>query len=77
MYQHARGVGKDFNVAFNWYQKSANSGYANAENSLGIFYENGQGVQKNLQSAIIWYRKAAKQGNKYAQNNLSRLGSNW
>lgn len=53
-----------------WYQKSAQQGYAVAQNDLGNSYESGNGVVQNPITANSWYYKAALQGNSYAENNL-------
>ena len=65
---------KNDNEGVKWYQKAAEQGHANAQNSLGFCYRNGLGVSKNKIEAIKWYRKAAEQGNINAQKNLKKLG---
>jgi TPR repeat protein len=65
----------DYKKAADWYLKSANQGFADAQTMLGVMYAKGIGLPKNLAEAISWYRKAAMQGNKHAQRNLGMLYS--
>ena len=51
---------QDYAEAGKWYRKSADQGYAQAENNLGILYYYGQGVAKDYTEAAKWYRKAAE-----------------
>ncbi len=53
-----------------WLRKSADSGYAAAQNRLGQYYDNGTGVSQDIAQAVVWYRKAAEQGYAIAQLNL-------
>lgn len=55
-------------LAVSWYEKSANQGYALAQNQLGSHYIMGEPEQ-----AFKWYQKAARQGISPAQWNLSLL----
>jgi hypothetical protein len=50
--------------ALDWLRKSAEQGYANAENELGQSYYNEGDKEKGL----IWLRKAAAQGNEDAKS---------
>ena len=56
-----------------WLRKSAELGYAAAQNDLGVAYHNGEGVDVNSAWAIYWYAKAAQQGNDTAIQNLKRV----
>lgn len=60
----------EYNKAFEYYQKAAEKGYAQAQFYLGLCYHNGDGVEKNLSEAVIWFRKAADQGFAKAQYDL-------
>ncbi|MDR2709289.1 MAG: sel1 repeat family protein [Elusimicrobiota bacterium] len=51
----------NFEEAFEWYQKAADLGYAEAQYYLGEMYMSGQGVRQNSKLAIKWYQKAADQ----------------
>lgn len=59
-----------FEIAINWYKKSANNGNVNAQQMLGDLYQFGQHVDTSYERAYFYYKQAAEQGNKIAQNNL-------
>ncbi len=65
------GIGRDYQEAFAWYEKSAVQDYANAQASLGWLYREGLGVQKDLYKSIEWYRKGAENGD---LNGMGSLG---
>ena len=67
---YQEGSHKDYAMAFQWYVKSADQGYAKAQNNLGYCYHTGQGVTKDCTEAVKWFRKAAEQGEIVAQYNL-------
>ena len=58
------GDGVDFNKkkAFEWFEKAAEQGDAEAQYYLGVMYREGQGVDKSDSSAIRWFAKATAQG---------------
>ena len=58
---------------FSLWEKSAEQGFAVAQNNLGTCYTKGQGVRQNHEKAVYWYTKAAEQGNENAKNNLNKL----
>ena len=62
--------------AFDLFRSAANSGYREAQNSLGTLYEQGKGTPTSYGEAIAWYKKAAVQGDPYAQTNLGILAEN-
>lgn len=61
MYENGDGVPKDINIAIEWYEKSANQGYAEAQCNLGYIYKCGNGVTEYMILAAKWYEKAAAQ----------------
>lgn len=63
----------EYDKAFEYYQKAAEKGYAQAQFTLGVCYFNGDDVEKDLSEAVKWYRKAADQGHAEAQNALRVL----
>jgi flagellar biosynthesis GTPase FlhF len=65
----------NFTAAVLQYRRTADRGYAIAQNNLGAMYENGQGVAKDYAQAVVWYRQAAEQGIELAQANLRRLSA--
>jgi len=64
---YARG---DFASAVSYLRKSANAGYAPAQNNLGLAYEAGEGVHVDMNEAFKWYLKSANQDYAEALNNL-------
>lgn len=66
-YYDGDGVPQNYQEAFKWCHKAAESGYANAQKGLGDLYEKGLGVVQNKKEAIKWYRKAAEQGHEEAK----------
>ena len=46
MYYKGQGVISDYDKALNWYKKSADSGNAEAQYSLGLLYFMGQRVTR-------------------------------
>jgi len=59
LYEAGKGVGRDYDAARRWYQKSADLGNWTAMMSLGKLYERGLGVRKSAADARAWYKKAA------------------
>ncbi|MBE8189786.1 MAG: sel1 repeat family protein [Candidatus Thioglobus sp.] len=68
-------AGRDLQ-AFEWMLKAANSGYAPAQNNVGLSFLHGLGVEKNDNKAFAWFKKAAKQNLPDAQNQLAILYEN-
>ena len=65
---------KDYNNAYKWAKKSADSGYKGGYFGVGLAYELGKGVEvKNKKKALEWYLKAAELGHTQAQANAGRL----
>ncbi len=70
MYREGRAIERDFTIALLCYRKSADQGYAPAQNGLGWMYEDGLGVEQDDTRACFWYHKAAVQGYSPAQDSL-------
>lgn len=70
-YSDGRGIEKDDDKAFVWYQKSADQGNSYGMNALGVCYVQGDGVKKDGAKGIEFYKKAAAMGNSRAKANLS------
>ena len=70
---HLRG---DWTTALQEWKPLAESGDAEAQNSLGWLYSNGYGVPQNKKTAMKWYRLSAKQNWSKAQNNLGAMYEN-
>ena len=77
MYDKGYGVAQSYTEAVNWYRKSAEQGFAEAQYNLGLMYFNGDGVAQNYTEAAKWYRKAAEQGYAKAQYNLGIYVRYW
>ena len=76
-YYGKNGYEQDYTKAVEWYRKSAEQGYATAQNDLGYCYQWGKGVSKDYNEAVKWYRKSAEQGNAAAQKWLKENGYTW
>ncbi|MBE9589341.1 tetratricopeptide repeat protein, partial [Moraxella sp. K1630] len=53
---------ENYTQAIEWYTKSANQGYAEAQYNLGVMYYNGHGIKQDYQKAFEWHSKSASQG---------------
>ena len=62
MYRDGVGVPNDDKMAFKWYTKAAEQGYADAQFELGEMYGLGRGVPQDYIKAHMW-------SNVYLQNN--------
>lgn len=71
---HARRVSSAIERA-KWLQRSANAGFARAQNELGWALFQGDGVRANLVSAKKWLKKAADQGEAEAHYNLGLIAA--
>lgn len=60
----------DMEEALKWFRKSAEQGYGNALDDLGMLYMEGKGVPENLETAARYFEMAAQRGNKYGQSHL-------
>lgn len=70
------GVEKDLEKAFSYYKQSAELGYAEAQNSLGVYFDYGYGCEENPEQAFYWYKKSAEQDLAIAQYNLGYCYAN-
>lgn len=68
-YDWGRDVPRDGAEAKKWYQRSAEAGYAEAQNSMGSVLQ----AEKRYAEARPWYERAAAQNNAPALNNLAYL----
>lgn len=64
---------KNDELAFNYAQRAAQSGFPTAEFALGYFYEVGIFVPVDIKEARSWYSKAAASGNKDANNRIDSI----
>ena len=61
MYNYYRN-GENHEMAFHWYQKSADLGYAEGQQAVGHMYQHGFGVKQDDEQVFYWYQKSANQG---------------
>ncbi|MGV0005042.1 MAG: tetratricopeptide repeat protein, partial [Candidatus Porifericomitaceae bacterium WSBS_2022_MAG_OTU9] len=80
-YDYETGLGYDLHysatsnpeLAFSWFMRSAQMGYAPAQHRAGIALSHGLGVGTDTKTAKIWLRRAANQGHLMAQRSLAAL----
>lgn len=73
LYRLGQHVEQNYNIAAEWFEKSANNGVARAQQELGALYHHGNGVKQCDATAKIWYEKSAEQGDSAAQSCLGML----
>ena len=61
-YDRGHGVEQNYELAVDWYKKSAAHGYDFAMTNLGSCYDFGNGVEMDKDKAAYWYKRAAKRG---------------
>ena len=70
-YSSGHGVFQNDAEAVTWFRKSAESGHAMAQVTIGLIYREGsRGVKQDAAQAVDWFRKAANQGNANGQSEL-------
>jgi TPR repeat protein len=72
-YSIGDGVKEDKSIALQYYERSANLGYAPAQNNVGWFYRQGIATKQEPMKAIYWFRLSALQGNALALQNLAEM----
>ncbi|MDP4813475.1 MAG: serine/threonine-protein kinase [Saprospiraceae bacterium] len=73
MYLNGSGIVENNKLAYEYYLKSANTGYTYSMNMIAACYLFGYGVDKNINETIKWLEKSANIGNPQAQNKLGHL----
>ncbi len=66
------GAGRNYEQAFAWYQKAAQTEFPPALYLLGYCYEKGRGIKTNTRMAVSLYEKSAEAGCHYAQFRLGK-----
>lgn len=61
-YAMGRGVKRDFEIAFRYYQKAANLGDSYGMHMVGVMYYDGLGVRRNYKRAVDYFRRALEHG---------------
>ncbi len=72
----ARVAVKDYSKAAEWFRKSAEQGYDEAQSNLGWMYINGLGVDVDYDEAYKWCKAGAEQGNVHGEYNLGLMYEN-
>lgn len=62
IYAMGRGVKRDFEIAFRYYQKAANLGDSYGMHMVGVMYYDGLGVRRNYKRAVDYFRRALEHG---------------
>lgn len=73
MYQHAKGVKKNMDLALKWISQSAIQGHAMAQLTLGRIFARGIDVHRDASQARYWLNLAAAQGDNDAIAVLDEL----
>ena len=69
--EEGKGVNaQNYEMAFYWFEKSAELGDSVGMNNLGKCYYHGKGTTQNYEMAFQWYQKSAELGNSCGMNNL-------
>jgi len=64
---------KDENEAYEWAQRSAESGLAKAQYTVGYFTEMGIGCRRDPLEANVWYVRAADQNDERAKHRIAAI----
>ena len=78
-YRDGNGVAVDFNKAFFWFIKAAESDNVFGQHSLGEMFINGFGVKKSLKDAAYWFNKTHNNPfkNDLAKDDVDLLDKLW
>jgi len=73
MYRTGRGkeISKDLEKWEYWLRKSADLGFAMAQNDLGVALYSGKDIKKDQKEARVWMLRAARQGMAKAQHGIA------
>nr|MDA3925495.1 tetratricopeptide repeat protein [Kiritimatiellia bacterium] len=78
MYLRGEGVVRNYDMAVDWFRKSAKGGCLDATYNMAMMYEYGRGVAQNHIKAANLCRDAARRGHVGATEWLVRNGySHW
>ena len=69
-YYNGQGVTQDYKKAFEFYQRAADNGDADAMFNVGNCYYFGRGVTQDYNKAIEFYQRAADKGHVGAMKQL-------
>ena len=66
-YQRGDGVKKDFDLAINWYFKSASSGFIKSFYALGHLYKD----KEDINNALYWFKRSIDNGDTRAYSSIA------
>lgn len=75
-YEHAEGLPRDYQRAFDLYCQAAKSGWAEAQYALAWMYANARGLARNDQAAQQLFQLAAEQGHRQSMELIRGLERN-
>ena len=73
LYEKGRGVDRNPEEAFRWYERAAKKGHSHALFKLGTFHYQGFGTDENAAKAMACLQKSANLGNIRARRTLAEL----
>ena len=73
IYDNGQGVPQNDKEAVKWYRKSAEQGYLDAQNNLGMMYMVGEGVPQDNIYAHAWFNIAASNGSDLGAGNRDKV----
>lgn len=73
MHFFGKGVSKNYEKAFSWWNEGAEAGDARSQEWLGYLYETGNYIPININRAIYWYQLAADQNVETMQQKVEQL----
>jgi len=73
IFQKGRGVAKNSENAFYWYQRAAKQGNLPAQFNVWYAYLTGEGTQANKQLADKWYARAVLKNSSSTRSIISQL----
>ncbi|MGO2735280.1 tetratricopeptide repeat protein, partial [Psychrobacter sp.] len=68
-----KNIEQDYSKAYEWLEKAAYKGHADAQNTVGLMYLKGVGTEKDRKQAIQWFQKSADQGHTEPPRDCRRL----
>ncbi len=63
---------RNLSLAFHWYQKSSDQGFATGHYNLALLFLHGDGINRNMTEAVRLISLAANQGCRDAQRQLGQ-----
>jgi len=71
MYAEGLGTDIDYNLAYQWYQKSADQELPDGLYGVGWCFFHGKGVEKDVEKALDYFKQAANKGHDAAKKIIS------